>query len=330
MGNRPSYECEELLELQCGIVARWQLRGQPSDLVLADSRLRSGRWRLLYRGVYAAYTGQSSRAGTLWAGVRRCGPTAALSHFSAAELDGIVDQRSGATHVTVPEAVRIRFASWEFSNGMPPIVVHRSPRIDAARHPARTPPRTRVEETVLDLTDVARDFELAFSWLSATCGRRLSTAGQISAAAKSRARLRWRTDVLESLAEISAGVMSNLERHYVRNVERRHRLPVAKRQVRSRSGTRSAYLDNLYEEFGLAVELDGLASHRAETRWQDIRRDNRFAADGVLTLRYNWADVTKRSCEVAAEIARVLAQHGWRGTLRQCPGCQAVHDDPGR
>ena len=116
--------------------------------------------------------------------------------------------------------MRIRFARWEFGNGLPRIVLHRSPRIAVARHPARTPPRTRIEETVLDFTDAAKNFDVAFSWLSATCGRRLSTAEQIRQAADSRARLRWRTDVLQALTHISAGVLSNLERQFVRNVER--------------------------------------------------------------------------------------------------------------
>jgi hypothetical protein len=272
--------------------------------------------------VYAAYTGKSSRTSILWAGVRRCGPEAALSHFTAAELDRIVDAQSDVIHVTIPEAVRIRFAPWEFGNGLPRIVLHRSPRIGSARHPARTPPRTRIEETVLDMTDAARSFDVAFSWLSATCGRRLTTAEQIRAAAHSRARLRWRTDVLEALTQISAGVLSSLEREFVRNVERPHRLPCPRRQARMRRGDRSAYLDNLYEEFRLGVELDGLASHRAETRWQDIHRDNYLARAGIVTLRYNWADVTKRLCYVAAEIASVLRQRGWTGALRSCSSCR--------
>jgi len=93
-----------------------------------------------------------------------------------------------------------------------------------------------------------------------------------------------------------------------------------------RRGTKSAYLDNLYDPFGLAVELDGLASHRAETRWQDIHRDNYMASAGIITLRYNWADVTKRPCQVAAEIASALRLRGWTGTLGSCPACsQSPH-----
>ena len=55
------------------------------------------------------------------------------------------------------------------------------------------------------------------------------------------------------------------------------------------------------------------------------RRDNANLAQGVRTLRYGWPDVTEYRCHTAAEIAEVLRNHGWTGTLRRCgPGCTAV------
>ena len=324
MARQLSVVSRELLESQQGVLARWQVTGCAPDLRAIDALLRQGRWQVLYRGVYGAYTGRSSRVSTLWAGVRRCGPEAVLSHFTAAELDGITDKPNRATHVSIPQTVRIRFTANEFDRRLPPIVLHRSPRIDTARHPARTPPRTRPEETVLDLTDVSPTVDAAFWWLSTACGRRLITPDQLMQAANSRRRMRWRADIVEGLTEIIDGVLSNLERQYLHNVQRRHGLPGPRRQVRRRRGTTSAYLDNLYEEFGLAVELDGLASHPAETRWQDIRRDNHFAGDGITTLRYNWADVTQRPCQVAAEVASALRRRGWAGALRPCASCRAA------
>jgi len=314
-------QCHEVIEQQRGVIARWQASSCALDLSAIDALLRQGRWHTLYRGVYATYQGNSPRTSLLWAAVRRCGPEAALSHFTAAELDRITDDPSEVIHVTVPRDRRVLISAPEFSSGLPRIALHRSSRISSARHPARTPPRTRIEEIVLDLTDLAQGFDLAFSWLSAACARRLVTPEQIRAAAARRARLRWRAAVLGALEEISAGVFSNLERHYLRDVERPHRLPEAKRQARMKRGTGSAYLDNLYAEFTLAVELDGLAAHPAEARWDDIHRDNYFASSGIVTLRYNWADVTTRPCQVAAEIAMALRQRGWTGTLRRCRAC---------
>ena len=324
MVTQVSARCRALIEYQRGVLARWQVADQPHDLASVEALVRSGRWQSLYRGVYAAYTGPPSRGSALWAGVLRCGPAAALSHFTAAELDGLADERRDAVHVTVPAQLRVRMTGPEFTSGVPRIVVHRSARLPMARHPARTPPRTRVEETVLDLVELAQNFDGAFHWLSAACGRRLVTPAQLHDAVGCRAKMRWRSEVLVAVEEISDGVLSNLERGYLRNVERPHGLPAPKRQYRTRQGGRSAYLDILYEDFGVAVELDGLASHPAESRWLDMRRDSYFASTGIITLRYCWADIATRPCQVAREIALVLRQRGWTGTLRACrASCEA-------
>ena len=81
---------------------------------------------------------------------------------------------------------------------------------------------------------------------------------------------------------------------------------------------------NHYQEFGVAVELDGQAAHPVDARWRDIHRDNARAEVGIVTLRYGWTDVTMEPCRVAAEVARVLRNHGWNGHPRACgPGCTA-------
>jgi len=74
----------------------------------------------------------------------------------------------------------------------------------------------------------------------------------------------------------------------------------------------------LYEEFGVGVELDGDLAHPPEAHWRDRHRDNAAAADGIITLRYSWPDVVRRPCHVAAQVAAVLRQLGWRGRPRPC------------
>lgn len=317
-----SRECQDLVEFQRGVVARWQAPCT-ADADAMDSLLRSGRWRRLYRGVYAAHTGPPSRECVLWAAVRRCGPGAALSHYSAAELEGFGGRSVEAVHVSIPADRRVSVPGGECED-LPPLVVHRSGRLAVITHPTRTPPRTRVQDTVLDLADGARSFDVAFYWLSAACSQRLVTPGQVRQAAACRKKLRWRADLALALAEISDGVASNLELGYARKVERPHGLPRAQRQVRVRRAGGSIYLDNFLADFGVAVEVDGQAAHPAGSRWRDIHRDNEIAAAGILTLRYSWWDVTGRPCWVAAQIAAVLRHRGWSGRPRGCgTGCEA-------
>jgi very-short-patch-repair endonuclease len=125
----------------------------------------------------------------------------------------------------------------------------------------------------------------------------------------------------------TAGVHSVLESRYHRDVERAHALPRAVRQARVVRGQRSEYRDAMYERYRVAVELDGRLAHPDDARWRDIRRDNAAAADGLVTLRYGWTDVTVHPCRTAGEVARVLAGRGWTGLPGLCSSdCRVVAD----
>jgi len=303
-----------LIARQRGVLARWQAPAAGLDWTTIRSCVRSDRWRPLYRGVYATFTGDPPREAALWAAVLRAGPEAVLSHESAAELDGLTRERSAVIHVTVPAGKRVE--------PVPGLRVHRSLRLAQARHPARMPPRTRIEETVLDLTQAARTFDAAFGWLCQACGSRLTTPDRLLAAMQLRPKMYWRDRLRSALADIGDGAHSALEVRYVRDVERPHGLPRARRQAAVTRGTGRIYLDNLVEPYRVCVELDGQAAHPVAERWRDIRRDNASAADGILTLRYGWADVTRWPCRTAGQIATALRLRGWSGMPTPCgPRC---------
>jgi len=248
---------------------------------------------------------------TLWAAVLSAGPEAVLSHQSAAELEKLVDSPAAAIHVTIPHTRRVSRRSG--------VVIHRSAWAVQTTHPLRLPPRTRIEDTVLDLAGQAETLDQAIGWLTKALGRGLTTRSKLRAAMTARARIRWRRSFAELLSEDMHGVLSVLEFRYVRDVERPHALPRGKRQVRSRTGGRSLYRDVSYELYLLVIELDGQLAHPAESRWSDIRRDNAAAAGGLTTLRYGWSEITRNPCQVAAEIAAVLSQRGF-----QCRPCSPV------
>jgi hypothetical protein len=314
--------CRELLDLQHGVIARWQAAsvGLPPHVI--DNRLRQGRWQPLYRGSYAAFTGPPPRLSVLWAAVLRGGPGAALSHQSAAEIDGLTDRPGSLIHVSVPPARQVAVSARERHPDSPGLRIHRSARLAETRHPLLTPPRTRIEETAVDLARHAVDLDEALSWLTAACGRRLTTTAKLRTALDAHAKMPWRLELSAALDDVSDGALSVLEYRYVRHAERAHGLPTARRQRKRAAGRRAQYLDNQYEEYLLVVELDGQASHPVAARWSDIRRDNTSTVSGVFTLRYGWADVTGRPCSVAAEVAIVLRNRGWTGQVTPCsPQC---------
>src|SRR5260370_26189135 len=94
-------------------------------------------------------------------------------------------------------------------------------------------------------------------------GRRRTTTDRIRLAMDARKKMRWRQEIALALGDAADGALSVLEYRYVHRVERPHGLPVARRQARIRQRSGSKYLDNLYEEYGLCVELDRTAANPA-------------------------------------------------------------------
>lgn len=283
-----------------------------------DRRLRSGRWRRLQRGAYATFTGDAPREARLWAAVLRAGPGAVLSHQTVAEIHGFTHESGSKVHISVPAEHRPAR-----NRPIPGVVIHRRRTLEPEWNPPWQLPRTTVEDTVLDLVDSARTFDDVYGWISAALGRQATTVGSLTEALGKRKRIRWRTWLTEALDEADEGLNSPLERRYVRDVERAHGLPAAVRQAKRRVGSGNIYLDNLYSDFAVCVELDGAASHPAEGRWKDTRRDNSNLIDSdIRTLRHNWVSVTERCCETALGVAKLLRRRGWLGTLHPCsPTC---------
>ena len=308
------------LQAQAGVVSREQARDAGFTAKAIDWRLRSGSWRRLHLGVYATFTGTPSREGRLWAAVLAAGPGAALSHETAAELHGLLDRPARHIHLSVP--ARREPGRNQRIRG---VIIHRSRCLVPEWQPPWQLPRTGVEDTVLDLTASARTFDDAYGWISIAVGRRRTTPELLSKALAARSRMRWRTWITAALVDAADGVHSPLERHYVYGVERAHGLPAARRQAKRRHGSGRRYLDNVYEKYGVCIELDGAAAHPAEGRWRDTHRDNVNLVQGTETLRYGWPDATEHRCRTAAEVGALLRRHGWKGTIRPCsPTCQAA------
>ena len=284
------------------------------------TRLERGRWQQLYWGVYAVFTGPPPRETWLWAAVLRAGPGAVLSHLTAAELHGLLDSPAEAIFVTVPANRRISTAG---------IIVRTSWRIAEATQPGREPPRTSVEETVLDLVELASTFDDACGWITRACARWLTTEERLRDALAARKKMRWRPELDDVLAAAGEGIHSVLEYRYLHDVERVHGLPRSSHQVRVVIDGKAVYRDAYYDEYKLAVELDGRLAHPDEERWRDSRRDIQAGARGVQTIRYSWRDVYGHPCQTAVLQAQILKRRGWSGTPRACSeGCPVGREWP--
>jgi hypothetical protein len=243
-----------------------------------------------------------------------------LSHETAAEVLGLIDKPARIIHLTVVSRRRPLQ-----HKPVPGIVIHRS---DQARsqYPLgpRAVPRTRIEDTVLDLVASAKDLEEGYSWIARAVSRNLVTVAALRATVAGRKRVRWRAWLADALAESADGVGSSLELRYARDVEQAHGIPKAQRQARRTVGGRTHYKDNWYAEYRVVVEIDGPAYHQGDRAEADKNRDNlNLAADAAQTLRFGPVQVTERACESADLVAATLRRNGWTGTPHPCrrPGC---------
>lgn len=306
----PPPECLRLLDRQDGVITVGQAVSAGMSEKSVRDQVRAGRWQVMHRGVYAAFTGKAGRTAELWGVLLRAGPDAVLSHQSAAEVWGLLNGAGPVIHVTVPHG-----SDPDRYGKFAGVVIHRSRSLERARHPALTPPRTRIEETVLDLADCARSFDEAYDWICRAIGRRRTTAVRIHAALETRQRIRWRQEIELALGYARGGALSVLELRYVRGVERPHGLPTATRQARVWQATGNRYLDNLYAEYRACVEIDGTAAHPEDEQWRDKSRDRWNAArEGIDTIRIGVLDLIgqERQCRTATDVASWLSGRGPR------------------
>lgn len=296
---------------QDGVLSRVQALGGGLSSTVIHRLLTDGHWGRLDRGLYLLPDRPAAWSTRLWGAVLLGGESARLAGRSAAVLHGLEEGEPLPIEVLIPFGRRVSNRSWA--------VFLQERQHVRARSGRAEPPRLRVEDTVLDLCATGSE-AASVEWITKAVQRRLTTPEALAAALGRRERMPARRLVAELISDVAAGVHSGLEHTYVRDVERAHGLAEGRRQ-HARPG-RAGFLDVLYEQYALVVELDGRVGHVGEGRWRDRRRDNVHTRAGLRTLRFGWHEVTHEPCEVAFEVAEVLIGLGWPGYPRRCPRCR--------
>lgn len=289
---------------QAGVVSRGQLRcaGLTKNSIARLTR----PWLSLGRGLWCTH--EPTWRSALWAGLIHGGHGAAVGGLAAAHLEGwLIDPPHSATVWTDTQARPLRVSEWEvrFRRG------ERRGRGELSR--------TVPESTLLDAAnETAAD--TAIHLLARAFSSSRTTPSRVLAAMGGRTRQRHRTLLEGACSHGMEGIESILEWRYATEVVAAHGLPEPARQVWLTAGTRS---DNVYEEFGVIVEVDGHLGH--DQPFRDRRRDNRHAIlHGTITLRYGWHEITTDPCAVAEDLGRVLRPRGWDGQVARCRRCRRV------
>lgn len=279
---------------QHGVVTRRELldAGHPRGVV--DRALR-GTWvRRLHRGVYQVGPATSPHT-TEVAAVLACGPTAVLSHRSAAQLWGILaaPRRTAKVDVSVtaghPRVSRIR--------------IHRPGALQNAEItrikgvPVTTPTRT-----LYDLAEAVslRELERA---LGEAFARGLSSRRKVLALADGHTRRRGSRRLRDLLREgIPGRIRSEAEARFLALV-RRAGLPPPEVNV----WLAGYEVDFLWREEKLVVELDGYGPHSAPRAFEvDRRRSAAIAGAGLRLIRFTWRRIEEEPYQLVKELTRAL------------------------
>jgi hypothetical protein len=145
-----------LAQHQHGLIARHQLLGLGAHRLLARSRVRSGAWREMARGVHVVGAAPTTFHQRAMAAALTGGDRALVSHRTAARLYEIVPKRAVPLEISVPRPVQIRRAG---------VHVHRSRDLHLAEPSAFADiPVTGLARTIVDLGAVEPDLVRPAVW----------------------------------------------------------------------------------------------------------------------------------------------------------------------
>jgi very-short-patch-repair endonuclease len=255
-----------------------------------EHRVGIGRLHPIHRGVYALGRPELTRHGFLMAAVLACGPHAALSHESAAELWEIRAGRRGAIDVSVPGGER---------RSRPGINVHRQTFRDVTR--GHGIPVTTVVATLVDLA-ARLDRDALEATINEAVNRDLTNPDRIRRALE---EVTTRPGIAVLRATLDRRTFrvtrSKLERRFLRLCAKAGLPPPL-----TRVWLNGYEVDFWWPALGLVVETDSLRFHRtAETQTRDRLRDQAHLAAGLTPLRFTHYQVFYESDHVVAVLSSV-------------------------
>jgi very-short-patch-repair endonuclease len=284
----PDGAVSELARRQHGVVGRAQLiaLGLGEDAI--DRRVRRRWLHRLHRGVYAVGHPNLTRNGRFMAAVLACGERAALSHFSAAVLWGMLNDGGGAIHVT-SEARRRR----------PGLVLHEAALGGEEVRKRAGIPVTAPARTLIDLADVAprRTLERAIDeaeYLRLDCTGLAPKHGRRGSGTLCSVLAVHRPGSTRTRSELEEMFISLCHNHGLTHPEVNVQIEVYE-------------CDFVWREQRLIVETDGAAAHSGERRRvRDLERDAELAAAGWRVIRITYERLLREPERVADQVGRAL------------------------
>ena len=281
---------------QHGVVSRTQLIEAGRHPQAIKHRVAKGRLHPVHVGVYAVGRPELTREGRFMAAVLACGPTAALSHESAAQLWAIRPVPAGAIEVSTTNGPQRR---------RPGIVAHRRSALSARDVTTRS--GIRVTTPVCTLVDLAARLSPAQLDRAVNEADRLdlATADELRAAVGRGPPRPGKTALRQLLdPQTFRYTRSDLERDFI-PIARKAGLPVPL----TCQTVNGFEVDFYWPDIGLVIEADGWRHHRTPSQQRRDRiRDQAHTAAGLTALRFTHGQIRFEPRYVQQTLQRVATR----------------------
>lgn len=265
-----------------------------------------------------AHSGPLAESQVLRAAWLSAGPKAALAGLTAAWLGGFTgfgDKKpimERPVQLLVPRGNKRRSAAlWpgaklHYSRIMP----------DSDIYQYLEPRRTRMARSLIDAASWMATDRGAMAVLAAGVQQKKTRVADLREVLDRLATISRRALMREILGDIEGGAQALSELDFTRAVIRQFRLPEPSRQVGRRdSRGRQRWIDVLFDEWKVVVEIDGAQHLEPLEQWDDMDRDNDLTIDGYRVLRFPAWLVRKDPEFVARKILAALRKAGYAAPL---------------
>lgn len=297
----PDLPIDEDLAQAGGVLSRERALQTPD----CRRRLRSGAWRS-YGGVIVQHNGPLVGDQAEWVAVLLAGPGAVLGAVSAMRAAGVRLDPPARPQVVLPALRRVPRS--ELCD------VRRSRLLGPTEvHPLRQPPTLRLARATLDATSLLRRPDDVRALLCAPVQQRLLRVPELRTALSRLGPHPGRALVLRTLDALESGAQSVHELEFRRLVQRGG-LPAPDHQVMRMTPQGRRFLDADWDEYGVHVEIDGLAHMWVEQWVADLVRMNELEIGrSERRLRFPGHRLTEDGDGVLDQLRRALRAGGWRG-----------------
>lgn len=308
-------DLEDRLRRQHGVVSYAQAREAGLTKEAIRWRVSDGEWTRIAQGLFRLTATEYTWTARAHALSLRLGKGGALTLDTATHLHGLEQSQPSILTGAVVDRQVGRLVGTR---------VARRPRLEVVMREGL--PVTSARETALDSAAqyAPGQWRDIVHGLARWVRSRKTSGDDILEALEQRGRYPHRELVVTALGPIREGVESVLELEALDGVVVRHGLPRPTLQAPVLTPAGVARRDALWDEFGVALEVDGELFHTGASLQRDRRRDRHAARAGTQTLRAGHVEIVYGPCELAVDIFLTLRTRGYPGSIVPCgPSCPA-------